>query len=223
MPSNLSMTDRLQSSISEDFPDESGSAELVHRAQGGDGAALNELLERYQDRLQRIVRVRLGAHLRVQYESMDIVQEAFQVAWKKLPEFEMRGPGSLLCWLSRIAEHKIRDARDFLYAQKRDRNREQPLAPAGASQSGGSIGIPAQASRPDDRAARTELKEIIDGALAELSEEHREVIVLRDYCGTEWDEVALQLERGVPAAQELHRRAWIKLRRIVRPRIESGA
>ena len=42
-------------------------------------------------------------------ESMDIVQEAYQVAWQKIEDFEMRGPGSILHWLSKIAENKIKD------------------------------------------------------------------------------------------------------------------
>ena len=215
----MSAPDPLQTSLEEGLPDPSQSVDLLERAQRGDQAALSALLDRYQDRLRRIVRVRLGSRLRGRIETMDIVQDAYEVAIRKIGDVEVRGPGSILNWLARIAQHKIHDANDYFGAAKRDQRREAPLESAAGSD-GGAERIPARTTLPDERAARTELREILDDALMELSDDHREVILLRDYCGGDWDYVTRTLGRpNVHATQELHRRAWIKLRRSVGPRL----
>ena len=218
----MNAPDPLQTSFAEDLPDPTQSVDLLAQAQNGDQQALSALLDRYQARLHRIVRVRLGARLRTRVESMDIVQDAYAVAMRKIGDLEVRGPGSILNWLARIAEHKIHDANDYFGAEKRDLGREKALDASGSAS--GAFGLrdrfAASADAPDEEASRSELREIIDDALTELSDVHREVILLRDYCGGDWDYVARTLGRGnTHAAQELHRRAWIKLRRAVRPRL----
>ncbi len=56
------------------------SVELVHLAQAGDQNALNELFDRYYERVRSIVRLRLGKKLRLATESGDILQDTFAVA-----------------------------------------------------------------------------------------------------------------------------------------------
>jgi hypothetical protein len=65
----------LGSSTFDPLPKFEDSLALFRRAQGGDGGALNELFERYYDRIYRIVRIRMGAKLRGVLESHDIVQQ----------------------------------------------------------------------------------------------------------------------------------------------------
>lgn len=205
------------------LPDVAHSLVLARRARDGDERALNELLERYQERLRRIVRVRMGAGLRRELESMDVVQEALIVAARKIDTAQLRTHASILSWMASIAENQLRDAHDHATAQRRDRRREVPLQPAGPpgdTEAGREDHLAANDTLPEDRAARGELAELVDEAMAELSEEHREVILLRDYSGASWDEVRVALGRAsAGAVQELHRRAWIRLRRLVRPRI----
>ncbi len=61
--------------------------ELVRLAQGGDNSALGQLCGVYAERVRRIVRLRMGPELRSQFESMDLVQEAFIEAVKDLGGF----------------------------------------------------------------------------------------------------------------------------------------
>lgn len=216
------MVTGLQSNIAEGLLEPTYSVGLVRKAQAGDSAALDELFDRYHDRVRRIVRIRLRqkyTDLLWRMESVDIVHDAYQVAWRKLSEFEPRGPGSILNWLARIAENQIRDARAYLHAGVRDVRREVPLEPPEGASRSRAAERSAEITRPDERAARAEIREIVDDALSELSDEHREVILLRDYCGGEWQELAETLQRSVGATQALHRRAWIRLRTIVRPRL----
>lgn len=210
---------RLRSTL-EDLakPDPAQSAELVRRASGGDDFALGELLERYRPRLRRIVRIRLGARLRGRLESMDIVQEAYQVAVRKISEFEMTSPSSILQWLSRIAEHKISDADAYFAALRRDVGREE-AADGAPDESGIGARLAADKTSPPEAAERAETREIMDDCVEQLSDAQREVVILRDYCGGDWEFVAAELDSNPHAAQELHRRAWVKLRELARSRM----
>jgi len=166
--------------------------ELLASAQAGDAAALNELLARYEDRLRRIVRIQLGPSLRRHYESLDIVQSAFQAALPKLGEFQPRDPSSLLQWLARIAVNKIRDAADHHAAEKRDPAREVALDGVEASERR-LLEPQARDTLPEDRVANAELREIVDEAVAGLPSDQQRVVLLRDYCGASWEQVVTDL------------------------------
>jgi RNA polymerase sigma-70 factor (ECF subfamily) len=192
----------------------------VARARAGDRAAQGELVLRYQERLLRIVRVRLGpggAGLRRYLESADVVQDTWKAALGGIQDLRVEGDAQILGWLARIATNQVRDRLDHARAARRALDREQALGEATA-------GEPADSAHgPRSEAEHAELAEILDASLAELPEDYREAILLRDYCGADWESIAERLERGsVHAAQQLHQRAWIKLRRQAGPRLRGG-
>jgi RNA polymerase sigma-70 factor (ECF subfamily) len=92
--------------------------ELVALAQGGDNSALDQLCKVYSERVQRMVRFRMGTELRGRLESMDLVQDAFVAALKGLDRFEYRDEGDFLRWMSKIAENRIRDNLKRLYSKR---------------------------------------------------------------------------------------------------------
>lgn len=186
------------------------SIELLNEAQAGDKQALNELLGRYQERLRRVVRVRLDARLRRSLDSSDVVQETFAAALSGIPTLRALDRGAILGWLTRIAENELIDLRRRTSAAKRDKSLEVPLDAIGAP--------PARTPTPADVSATNELKDRVDAAVAELPQDWRDVIVLRTYLGASWQDVARQL--GCPsadAARQLHRRATVALARAVDP------
>ncbi|MGK0220467.1 MAG: RNA polymerase sigma-70 factor (ECF subfamily) [Planctomycetota bacterium] len=204
------------------------SLDVARRAQGGDEDALNELFRRYQEPLRRIVRIRMGSHLRRQggLESMDMVQRTFAKAHAKLSTMELRSSRSVLNWLARIAERQIHDANDYMSAEKRDWRRTSPLQGQAPGNNDSNVGFQPEAHNtlPEAGAVRTELQSAIDEAMEELGDEHREVILLRDYSGTDWETIASELGRdNVHSAQELHRRARIKLARALSTRLGDYA
>jgi RNA polymerase sigma-70 factor, ECF subfamily len=205
---------------SSDFPEINLSLELLARAKGGDLGAMNDLFVRYQDRLQRIVRIRMGAQVRCWVESMDIVQGTYETAMKKLRDFEPRDTSSLLHWLSTIALNQIRAQARHGQAARRDRRLEVPLAPAGNSDSIG-LGDPAISDDPAQTAWKEEIREILDDAVAALPDDQREVVLQHDYYGAGFEGVATSLDRSIEAVRQLHYRAWIRLRRIAGPKLES--
>jgi RNA polymerase sigma-70 factor, ECF subfamily len=213
---HASAADPWSASFADDLPAEQVSLELLARAKRGDEAALHDLLVRYQDRLHRIVRVQLGVASRLRWlDSMDVVQETFLAALPRIRDLEPRSAGSLLLWLARIATNEILDARDHQHRRRRDARRDVALA-----STSGEHPAAATAHDPRARAELGEIRQLLDAAVAELGDDQRQVVVLRDYCGESWQGVAAALERGDGAVRQLHQRAWIQLRRKLRPVIE---
>jgi RNA polymerase sigma-70 factor (ECF subfamily) len=196
--------------------------ELVQRAQGGDADALNRLFQRYYERVRRSVRARIGSRLRSRLDSEDILQPAFAKAFENFDRFEMRNEGSFLHWLAEYAERQLHDAADRENAKKR-------LPPGGQLKSldddgGGNetrarLDVPGRTTGPIDRVVRSEREIAVEDCLEQMAEHHRMVIVLRDYDGLEWNEVAEKMQKNTDSAvRELHRRAMLELAKLLRRR-----
>lgn len=202
------------------LPDLTESMQLVQQAQAGSREALERLLERYQDRVLRIVRVRLSTKLRRFMESTDIVQETLRKAAANLGELELRSQAAILQWLSRIAENQMLDMHRRLTAAKRDRGREVPLGDGPDDPSSGQPA--ADQLPPDEIAASRELAQLVDECVAALPDDDREVITLRTYCGGSWEWVTAQMGRESPeAVRQLHRRATVRLARRLQERMKK--
>ncbi|MCP3919228.1 MAG: sigma-70 family RNA polymerase sigma factor [bacterium] len=150
------------------------------------------------------------------------MQDVNLIAARKPDSFEARSPSSILNGLAQIALNQIRSQNDYFSADKRDKELEVPLSAkhdGSDSNVGAECGIDPTA-RPDEHAASAELRDVLDGCMAELPESYRDVILWRDYCGMSWQEIVRESGHpSVGAAQQQHRRAWIRLRRCVRPRL----
>ncbi len=71
---------------------DSGDTEvLVARAAKGDSEALSVLMDRYRDRLKRMVGLRLDRRLQGRVGASDVVQEALIEAARRLGETAMHG------------------------------------------------------------------------------------------------------------------------------------
>lgn len=208
---------------SSELPSLEQSLELVGRARAGDRVALGELLTRYQDRLRRIIQIRLGPRLRGQIESMDIVQNAFVVAIRRLEDIELRDRASVLKWLTRVATHQLNDAVDHFGAQKRTGTMNRDIDRS-STEDRGRFEPSASDTPPVEAAARNEFRALLDEAVAALPERDREVVLLRDYHDGDWDFVAREI--GAPsteAAQRAYHRAWARLRERLAPYFDDGS
>ncbi len=204
-------------------PDVTRSLDLVRRAQKGEDEALNDLIDRYYERVRKIVRVRLGKPLRNYVESGDILQETFAAAVTAFNRFEMREESSLIHWLSKIAENQIKAAADYHNAQKRDRRKDKPLRGPEDSRSG--VFEPAaDVKLPLEELQQEEELEDIDHCLEQMREEYREVILHRDYMRAPWETVAERLGSPSPdAARMLYARAITELSTRVHSRRRSSS
>ncbi len=102
-----------------------------HTAQhilAGDGEALAILLQRYRDRLKRMVALRLDRRLQGRVDASDVVQEALIEAARRIEDYAAEPPMGFyvgLRWLT--GEKLLNTHRHHLGAQKRDAAQEVSL------------------------------------------------------------------------------------------------
>jgi RNA polymerase sigma-70 factor (ECF subfamily) len=157
--------------------------ELLERARNGDSQAFGALVERYQRRVVGVAQ----AVVHNQDDAVELAQETFVRAYENLSKFESRS--SFSTWLYRIAANLAIDFR-------RREGRHQVLRGEDAEIEINRIPSPRGDSYQET--ARTELSQRINGALKELTSEHRAVILLREVEGLSYDEISdvLQVPRG---------------------------
>jgi len=177
-----------------DPPAPEPTAELVHRAQQGGRVAFDSLIRRSQPQLVRLVHARLGWRLRQLEDTADIVQSALADAVRDLPQFEYRGKGSFLRWLSTIVAHKLRHRARDLMRKRRDAGRVEPLRED--STGTGGVDVPARDPGPIDVAAGRELEARYLKALDRLTPTERELIVMRLELHCSFGAIASSLSLG---------------------------
>lgn len=193
---------------------------LLSQARDGSDAALNELLQRYYERVTRVARIRTGPALLAWMDWDDIVQEAFLRASQCITEIEAKSPSSIIQWLAMVVENVIRDKATYIKAEKRSRQKEVPFEYGDTRQPGLGDVLEGHDTTPSDRVKRAELKSIYDSCVAQLDDREREVILLRNYAEADWQEIAERLDRpSEAAARELYRRARARLSQRLKARL----
>jgi RNA polymerase sigma-70 factor, ECF subfamily len=154
--------------------------DLIRQARNGSETAFRDLVVRHQDRIFRL------AHrfTKDSQEAEDIAQETFLKAYRRLHTF--RFSSSFYTWLYRIG---LNTANDFL--EKRAR---APLSLSEDPEAHASSGTRAREDAPERAALRLELREVTRRVLASLPEKHRSILLLREYEGLGYDEIAAVLD-----------------------------
>lgn len=192
--------------------------DLVREAQSGRSDARNELFQRYSDRVLGIVRARIGPRLRRNVESGDIAQEALIEALQSLDRFETRGESSLIRWLATIVQNRISARAKYFGAERRSSAREIALDGLG-NEHDSSIDPPARVNTPSLEVRNAEEQGLVEECLHELPENYRELILMRDYAGSSWEEVAESIGGTSPdAARMMHTRARTQLGKLLQAR-----
>jgi RNA polymerase sigma-70 factor (ECF subfamily) len=186
--------------------------DLVRRAQGGDTRAFDALVSKYRGRVYSMT-----YHL-VQNESdaWDLAQEAFVKAWRALPQFKL--DASFYTWLYRIAHNcsydwlrkrKVENAGEF--DDNRADHQPDPTAEA----------VPRAFVRPDKAMTNAELGKRIRAAVAQLSEDHRTAILLREVEGLQYDEIAKVMQTSIGTVMSRLFYARKKLQELLKDAYES--
>lgn len=175
-------------------PDE----ELVRASLGGDRNAYRTLVERYQSRIFSMV---LDV-LKNREDAEDVTQETFVKAFLSLDKF--KGDASFYTWLYRIAFNMAVDVRRK--AARRGGHHIEYKESFGVSKTttpdhGGAeeqSALLQNIEGPHEALVRKEAGRKIHEVLAQLSEEHRAVITLREIDGLNYEEIseALGIPRG---------------------------
>lgn len=159
---------------------EANDAELITRVLDGDTGAYRPLVERYQNRIHAMV----YGMVRDAEEARDITQNAFIKAYQNLTTFRIES--SFYTWLYRIAMNL---AIDQVRKHKRRRTSSFDEQVANRDDDGGILEVHHEES-PAKALQRKQLQQKIFAALDELSEDQREVVLLREVEGLSYKEIA---------------------------------
>lgn len=171
-------------------------AELIAAALRGDQNEYGKLIRRYEARLLAGLIQKTGSSV----DAEDLMQEAFLQAYLKLEAF--RGESTFFTWLFRIALN-------LLITKRRRKHRETPFADAPPM-----LGEQAmsEADSPTAQLLRKENQQQVLMALSRLSEEHRTVLLLREYEGHDYETIADLLNTKIGTIRSRVHRARHALR-----------
>jgi RNA polymerase sigma-70 factor (ECF subfamily) len=151
--------------------------ELVARSKTGDTESFNQLVKRWERPIFALAYRTLGR----EEDARDVTQETFLRAFRALSGF--KGDAKFSSWLYRIA---LNLCRDWMRKERR--------APVVAVPDGVEMEQLAADQGPvetvEDLAARAELSREVAKAMAHLPEEQRHAIILKEYHGLTFQEIA---------------------------------
>lgn len=177
--------------------------ELVEACLAGDVGAFDVLVARWQRKIRGAVYRVVGS----EEEAQDVCQEAFLKAYRGLPSFKREARFS--SWLYQIALNLSRDrlrrrkTRNWVSLEEVDETADQAAA-------GGAV-------RGDQWVESREVQRLVANAVAALPEEQREAVVLKEYEGLTFPEIA-EIQ-GVPVSTvktRLYRGLSVLRERLVR-------
>jgi len=176
---------------------------LVRRLKLGDERAFQELVQTYQNRVFGLVFRMIGNR----QEAEDLAQDVFLTVYKAIGSY--RGEGRFYTWLYRVASNtcknriKYRKGRHFNTRVDVDDSTEAQMP----SREGGALhSLQSQVPGPEAMIQGQRLQRAIQRELANLDEEHRLLIVLRDIEGLPYADI--MRITGLPAGtvkSRLHR------------------
>jgi RNA polymerase sigma-70 factor, ECF subfamily len=156
--------------------------DLVKRCQAGETEAFDELVTRYRTRIFAMI----YNMVHNEQDAWDLAQDSFVKAWKSIKRF--RGKSSFYTWIYRIVMNVTID-----WLRKKqvkgagvefdDAIQLREVNPASKT-------LPKADPLPYERMERTEVRARIDNAIAQLSPEHRAVILMKETEGMQYHEIA---------------------------------
>jgi RNA polymerase sigma-70 factor (ECF subfamily) len=164
------------------MPDEG----LVAAAQKDDMVAFEELVARHRDKLY----ARAFSMMRNEDAAIDLSQEAWVKGWQRLRQFQ--GEASFVTWMTRIVINLCLDQ-----LRKQKRLRAESIEQLDEELGGVERQMPIITPNPTERLEQQELRQRIDRAMAHLSYEHRTVLILHEYEGLEYKEIAKRMECSI--------------------------
>lgn len=185
----------LASRLSVNSPNALSDADCIAKVKGGDRQAYDTLVLRYQDRLYNTL-IRLTGSTD---DAMDVAQDAFVQAYRKIDTFQHKA--AFYTWLYRIA---------FNLAMSHARKR-RPLTVLDSTDATHSIES-TDTHSPAEHLESVERVAAVKAAIDELADEHRQVVVLRELEGCDYEQIAdiLEIPIGTVRSRLFRARAQLK-------------
>jgi RNA polymerase sigma-70 factor, ECF subfamily len=173
--------------------------ELVLRAQGGDRNAFSDLVCTHSLGVLNVV-YRMCGDLQL---AEDAAQETFIRAWQRLPSF--RPGGSLRSWLYRIG---VNTAVDML-------RKEKHILPQAVED----LHLRDARPGPETLVEGAESAQLVQGAIVSLPDASRAVLVLREFEGLSYQEIAEALD--IPVGTVMSRLNYA--RKLLKEKLQRAA
>jgi RNA polymerase sigma-70 factor (ECF subfamily) len=177
----------------------------------GRSAAFQELVERYQKRLLNFVYRTIGDRER----SEDLVQEVFIRVHRHLHRFDQSKKFST--WIYTIAsnlaknELRNRSRNPLVLFQTMKKNWEADHRP---------LQFEDPHHRPDDLYRKRHLRELVEWAIGQLPEHHREVFVLRELEGKSYEDIAEITSCNLGTVKSRLNRARNRFAQVIAPHLD---
>jgi RNA polymerase sigma-70 factor, ECF subfamily len=190
-------------------------AELILLCQQKDSRAFEELIKRHQRTVYALL-YRLAPDWN---DTADLAQEVFIRMWRSIGN--LRNPGAFRSWLSQIVTN-------LFYDELRKRPRQLPTISMdeGLDSEEGSDAttrdIRDKAAGPDELCQRNELTEIVRQAMTRLPEQFRTAIILREFEGLSYEEIALITRTEIGTVKSRIARARAKIQEMVSPYLKAA-
>jgi RNA polymerase sigma-70 factor (ECF subfamily) len=199
-------------------PDGSETDRLLALARDGDEQAREALLQCHRARLRKMVAMRMDRRLAARIDPSDVVQEALKAAFGRLSEYLQAPSRPFYPWLRGIALDRLVEMyRRHVVAGKRSVLREQPrrLMINDESECELANQLLASSRNPSRELLLTEMLARVRQGLQELSENDREILVLRHLEQLSVEEIADVLTISKTAVTTRHLRAVQRLRDVL--------
>ncbi|MBQ8510659.1 MAG: sigma-70 family RNA polymerase sigma factor [Clostridia bacterium] len=179
---------------------------LIARAQAGDQDAFGQLVQAYEKMVYNTIKMKVvNAE-----DALDLSQEVFVKIWKSIGSY--RGDCRFSTWVYRIAtnacfDHLRRNVlpTDSMTGAPDEDGDERPLDVADESLS----------ASPERTLEQRETVTAVRAAIAQLSEEQQEVVLLRDIEGYTYEEIAEMLHLEIGTVKSRLNRARAHLRELL--------
>ncbi len=204
------------------WPNTENTDRLLADAGTGTPAAVDALLGEFREPLRRVIGLRLDPVLARRVDASDIVQDVLLEANQRLKEYLKNPVMPFHLWLRHLAQDRIIDThRRHRLAQRRSVDREQPIARPAWADDESSTNLVAQLidneRTPASAAIQEELARRLTGAIDELGEDDREIILMRHTEQMSNQDVAASLGLTEAAASMRYLRALRRLRIVLVP------
>jgi RNA polymerase sigma-70 factor, ECF subfamily len=185
--------------------------DLVLRVQQGDKSAFDLLVIKYQHKIIQLV----NRYVKDPSEAQDVAQEAFIKAYRALGNF--RGDSAFYTWLYRIA---INTAKNYLVSRsRRSSDYQVDIQDAEALENAPQLqGM----ETPERLLLNQEIIDTIKTAIDKLPEEMRTAIMLREFEGMSYEEIAEAMDCPVGTVRSRIFRAREAIDNKLNPLLEHG-
>lgn len=201
------------------WPGDDQTETLLRAVRAGDADAINRLLEKHRGPVRRLVEMRLDRKVQRRVDVSDVVQDVMIEASGRLDRYLDDPSMAFHLWLRQIAWDRIIDTyRRHRVSAKRNMDREQPMSvPAGADHSTMELAVQLcdPGLTPAAAATQRELADKVESVIELLSDQDRDIILMRHYEHLSNLEIAEVLKLNPPAASMRYLRALRRLRELL--------